>query len=131
MSIKRVVSTLVAVLALVSLASSPVLATTQEAFICSLKEGKTIEDLLGVGRQFMKAIADVKGGGDYSAQILTPIASQNLDNIIWIGKMPNFAAMAAFSDAYNASAVSKKFDAKFEEIADCTSRSFWQVRDVK
>ncbi len=131
MSIKRVVSILVSVLALVSLGPSLALATTQEAFICSLKEGKTIEDLMSVGRQFIKAIADVKGGGDYSAQILVPIASQNLDNVIWIGKMPNFAAMAAFNDAYVASAVFKKFDAKFEEVADCQSRSFWQVQDVK
>ena len=131
MSIKRVVSTLVSVLALVSVGPSLALATTQEAFICSLKEGKTIEDLMGVGRQFMKAIADVKGGGDYTAQILTPIASQNLDTVIWIGKMPNFAAMAAFNDAYTASAVSKKFDPMFEAVADCESRSFWQVQDVK
>ena len=131
MSIKRVVSTLVSVLALVSLGPSLALATTQEAFICSLKEGKTIEDLMGVGRKFMKAIADVKGGGDYTAQILTPIASQNLDTVIWIGNMPNFPAMAAFNDAYNASAVSKKLAAMFEAVADCESRSFWQVQDVK
>ncbi len=119
------------VLALVSLGPSLAQATTQEAFICSLKEGKTIEDLMSVGRQFMKAIADVKGGADYAAQILTPIASQDLDNVIWIGKMPNFAAMAAFNDAYTASAVSKKFDPMFEAVADCESRSFWQVQDVK
>ncbi len=131
MSIKRVVPTLVSVLALVSLGPSLALATTQEAFICSLKEGNTIEDLMSVCRQFMKAIADVKGGGDYTAQILTPIASQDLDNVIWIGKMPNFAAMAAFNDAYTASAVSKKFDPMFEAVADCESRSFWQVQDVK
>ncbi len=68
MSIKRVVSTLVSVLALVSVGPSLALATTQEAFICSLKEGKTLEDLMSVGRQFKKAIADVKGGGDYTAR---------------------------------------------------------------
>ncbi|GEM_PF-4613803 len=39
--------------------------------------------------------------------------------------------MAAFNDAYNASAVSKKLAATFESVADCESRSFWQVQDVK
>ncbi len=106
-------------------------ATTQEAFICSLKEGKTMDDLMSVGSQFKKAIAEVKGGGDYKAHILTPIASQNLNSVIWIGQMPDFTAMAAFNDAYNASAVSEKLDSKFEAIADCESRSFWQVLDVK
>ncbi len=131
MSLKRLVPTLVSVLALVSLSPSLAQATTQEAFICSLKEGKTLEDLMNVGSQFKKAIADVKGGGDYTAQILTPIASNDLNAVIWIGQMPDFAAMAAFSDAYNASAASKKFGPMFAAVADCESRSFWQVQDVK
>lgn len=131
MSINRLVLTLVFALALVSLGPSLAQATTQEAFICSFKEGKTLEDLLSVGRQFKKAIADLKGGGDYTAQILTPIASQDLNAVIWIGKMADFASMAAFSDAYTASAVSKKFDPMFQAVADCQSRSFWQVQDVK
>ena len=131
MSIKRVVSTLVSLLALVSLGPSLAQATTQEAFICTLNEGKTIDDLMSVASQFKKAIAGLKGGGDYKAQILMPIASQNLSSVIWIGQMPSFAAMAAFNDAYVASDVSKKFDPMFEKVADCESRSFWQVMDVK
>ncbi len=131
MSIKRLVPALVTVLALAAMAPTLAQATTQEAFICSLKEGKTMDDLMSVGSQFKKAIADVKGGRDYKAQILVPIASQNLNTVIWIGHMPNFSAMAAFNDAYVASAVSKKFDPMFEAIADCESRSFWQVLDVK
>ncbi len=99
MSSKRLVPALVTVLALAAMAPTLAQATTQEAFLCSLKEGKTMDDLMSVGSQFKKAIADVKGGGAYKAQILVPIASQNLSTIIWIGQMPNFSAMAAFSDA--------------------------------
>jgi len=131
MSIDRIVPTLFSVVAFVSLCPSPAQATTQEAFICSLNEGKTIEDLMKVGNEFKQAIAEVKGGGDYTAQVLVPIASEDLNAVIWIGQMPSFAAMAAFNDAYAASAVSKKFDPMFEAVADCESRSFWQVQDVK
>jgi hypothetical protein len=131
MSVKRLVTTLVSVLALLSLSPSPALATTQEAFVCSLNEGKTMEDLTNVASQFMKAIGELQGGADYEAQILTPIASQELGNVIWIGKMPSFSAMAAFNDAYTASDLPKKFDPMFEAVADCESRSFWQVQDVK
>jgi hypothetical protein len=131
MSINRIVPTLVSVLAFISLGPSLAQATTQEAFVCSLKEGKTIEDLMKVGSQFKQAIADVKGGSAYTAQVLVPIASQDLSTVIWIGRMSDFASMAAFNDAYTASAVSKKFDPMFSAVADCESRSFWQVQDVK
>ena len=131
MSIERLVPALVTVLTVAFLAPTLAQATTQEAFICSLKEGKTMDDLMSVGSQFKKAIADLKGGRDYKAHILVPIASQDLSTVIWIGQMPSFTAMAAFNDAYVASAISKKFDPMFEAIADCQSRSFWQVLDVK
>jgi len=90
-----------------------------------------MEDLMNVASQFMKGIADLKGGGDYHAQILTPIASEDLSTVIWIGKMPDFAALATFNDAFDASPLSEKLNPMFEETLDCQSRSFWQVHDVK
>jgi hypothetical protein len=131
MSIKQLVPILVSVFVLVSMSPTLAHATTEEAFICSFKEGKTMEDLMNVAGQFMKGIADLKGGGAYRAQILTPIASENLSTVIWIGQMPDFAALAAFNDAYDASPLSKTLNPMFGEIADCQSRSFWQVHDVK
>jgi hypothetical protein len=131
MHIKRLVPILVSVFVLVSMIPTLAHATTEEAFICSFKEGKTMEDLMNVAGQFMKGIADLKGGGAYRAQILTPIASQDLNTVIWIGQMPDFAALAAFNDAYDASPLSKTLNPMFGEITDCQSRSFWQVHDVK
>ena len=90
-----------------------------------------MEDLMNVAGQFIKGIADLKGGGAYQAQILTPIASEDLSTVIWIGQMPDFAALAAFNDIYDASPLSKTLNPMFGEIADCQSRSFWQVHDVK
>ena len=131
MSIKRLVLILVSVFALVSMSPTLAHATTEDAFVCSLNEGKTMEDLMNVSSQFIKAITDLKGGGAYQAQILTPIASEDLNTVIWIGRMPDFAALAALNDVYGASAVSKKLEPMFTEIVDCKSRSFWQVHDVK
>ena len=131
MSIKRLVLIHVSVFVLISMSPTLAHATTEEAFICSFKEGKTMEDLMNVASQFMKGIADLKGGGAYQAQILTPIASKDLSTVIWIGKMPDFAALAAFNDGYNASPLSEKLNPMFEAILDCESRSFWRVHDVK
>jgi hypothetical protein len=131
MHIKRLVPILVSVFVLVSMIPILAHATTEEAFICSFKEGKTMDDLMNVAGQFMKGIADLKGGGTYQAHILTPIASEDLSTVIWIGQMPDFAALAAFNEAYDASPLSEKLTPMFEEIVDCQSRSFWRVHDVK
>ncbi len=131
MSIKRLVPILVSVFVLVSMSPTLAHATTEEAFICSFKEGKSMEDLMNVASQFMKGIADLKGGGAYQAQIMTPIASEDLNTVIWIGQMPDFAALAAFTDGYDASPLSETLSPMFGEVVDCKSRSFWQVHDVK
>lgn len=131
MHIKRLALIFVSIFALASMSPNLAHATTEEAFICSFKEGKTMEDLMNVAGQFMKGITDLKGGGAYQAQILTPIASEDLSSVIWIGQMPDFAALAAFNDAYNASPLSEKLNPMFEETLDCQSRSFWRVHDVK
>ena len=131
MSIKRLVLILVSVFALVSMSPTLAHATTEEVFICSLNEGKTMEDLMNMASQLVKAIRDLKSGGAYQAQILTPIASQDLSTVIWIGLMPDFATLAAIDDEFDASAVAKKLNSMISEILDCESRSFWQVHDVK
>lgn len=131
MSSKRISLFLISALAIFSLGASVAHATTQEAFVCTFKEGKSIEDLMKVASEFKQAIADVKGGSDYQAQVMVPIASQDMNSVIWIGRMSDFASMAAFNDAYAASGLAKKFDPKFEALTDCESRSFWQVQDVK
>jgi len=131
MYIKRLARIFVSIFALASMSPTLAHATTEEAFICSFKEGKTMEDLMNVAGQFMKGITDLKGGGAYQAQILTPIASEDLSSVIWIGQMPDFAALAAFNDAYDASPLSEKLNPMFEETLDCQSRSFWRVHDVK
>jgi len=131
MSIKRLVLILVSVFALVSMSPTLAHATAEEAFMCSFKEGKTMENLMNVASQLVKAIRDLKSGGAYQAQILTPIASQDLSTVIWIGLMPDFATLAAIDDEFDASAVAKKADSMISDILDCESRSFWQVHDVK
>lgn len=105
-------------------------AETQEAFLCTLKEGKTLEDLMKVSAQFAAEAVKLPGGKDYEARILVPIASQNMQSVIWIGSMPTFSAMASFSDAYQASEAGKKLDKGFQGVVDCQSHSYWQVMDV-
>ena len=69
--------------------SSPASADpVQEAFICTFKDGKTMDDLMKVVDEWKPVMADIKGGGSYKAWIMTPIVSDNLDAVIWIGQLP-------------------------------------------
>jgi len=131
--VQRLVSLPSLVLACAALAAlaAPAEAETQEAFICTIREGKNLEDLMKVAKEFASSVGAVEGSAAYGARILTPIASQDLRSVIWIGSMPSFASLAAFNDAYAASDVNKKLDPKFQAVVDCQSRSFWQVHDVK
>ncbi len=130
-SVTRLSLTLVSALAVLGLGSTLAQADSQEVFICSLNDGKTIEDLMKVASEFKASIGSLKGGKDYQAHVLTPIASQDLSTVVWVGRMPSFASVAAFNDDYTASDVSKKMDPKFEAVADCQSRSFWTIHPVE
>ena len=127
----RLVLSLAFVLPLVAMSASRAEATAQEVFICTLKEGHSLDDLMKVASEFKASIASLTGGSGYQAQVLVPIASQDLNTIVWVGRMPNFPSLAAFNDSYQASAMSDKLGMKFDEVSDCQSRSFWQVHDVK
>jgi hypothetical protein len=130
-SVTRLGPSLVSALIILGLGSTPAHADAQEVFICSFNEGKTIEDLMQVASEFKASIAGLKGGKNYQAQVLTPIASQDLSTVIWVGRMPSFGGMAAFNDDYQASDASMKMTPKFDAIADCRSRSFWMVHPVE
>ena len=129
--VTRIALILASALAFVAISATLAHADVQEVFICKVKEGKSVEEVMKVGGEFKAAIKALPGGSDYQARVLTPVASGNLGNIVWVGAMGSFSALAAFNDAYNASEVGEKYDAKFQELVNCESRSFWQIHDVE
>ena len=112
---------------------SPVYAdtTAQEVFICSLRDGKTMDDLMKVVDQWKPIIAKMKGGESYEATILTPIAANDLGNVIWVGRSPNMAVMGGLTDEYEQSKAGQDIAAKFQAVIDCASRSVWRATQVK
>ena len=105
--------------------------TANEVFICTFQDGKTMDDLMKVVDQWKPVINDMKGGDSYSANILTPIASQNLASVIWVGESPDAATLSGITDQYETSKAGQDINAKFQSVVDCTSRSIWRVHNVK
>jgi hypothetical protein len=105
--------------------------TANEVFICTFQDGKTMDDLMKVVDQWKPVIDGMKGGDSYSANILTPIASQNLASVIWVGQSPDAATLSGLTDQYEASKAGQDINAKFQSVINCESRSSWRVHEVK
>ena len=123
-----------AVAALVSTclgSTSVVLAdTAHEVFICKLNEGKTMPDLNKVIADFKQMIVKLKGGDKYQARLLTAVAADDLASIVWVGEMPDQAALAALGEDYRTSEAGQAQDKKFRAVITCKSRSVWNSEKI-
>ncbi len=122
----------VALLAACLGSARPVFAdTAQEVFICKLKDGKTMADLKKVVADFKQMIVKLRGGDKYEAWLLTPVAADDLDDIVWVGQLPDQAALAALGEDYRTSEAGQAQDKKFRSVINCKSRSVWNSEKVK
>lgn len=103
----------------------------REVFICKLNQGKTMNDLNKVIADFNKMIGDLKGGDGYQAELLSPIAANDMNSLIWVGEMPDSASMGALTDEYGASEAGHKMDKKFRDVMTCESRSIWRAHRLR
>ena len=105
--------------------------TTNEVFICTFKDGKSMDDLMKVVKEWKPVRDGMDGGDKYSATILTPIATENLAAVIWVGEAPDAATLGSLTDQYEATKAGRDINAKFQKVIDCQSRSIWRVHDVQ
>lgn len=90
-----------------------------EAFYCNLQDGKSMKDVMQIGKRFSKW-AD-KNISDYSAWILTPQfgLGAELPQFIWLGSNPNGNAFGKGLDAYQKTG--GDLQKEFESIMDCSA----------
>jgi hypothetical protein len=103
----------------------------QEVFICQLKEGKTMADLDKVIADFKQMVGKLKGGDQYQAWLLTPMAADDLANIVWVGQMPDAVSLATLQADYVSSDAGRAQDKKFQSVITCKSRSIWNAAKIK
>ena len=112
--------------------ASAVLAdTAQEVFICKLNEGKTMADLNKAVADFKQMVGKLKGGDKYQAWLLTPVAADDLANIVWVGEMPDAGGLATLQADYQTSEAGQAQDKKFRSVITCKSRSIWNSEKIK
>ena len=105
--------------------------TVEEYFLCTLNEGKDMGDLMEVVEEWKTVISQMKAGEPYKAKILLPFASDNMDMVIWVGRMPCMASYGALSEEYGSAEAGRAIDAKFNEVLTCNSHSIWLATNVR
>jgi hypothetical protein len=105
--------------------------TVEEYFLCTLNEGKNMGDLMKVVEEWKTVISQMKGGDPYKAKILVPFASDNMDMVIWVGRMPSMASYGVLTDEYGSAEAGQDIDAKFNEVLTCNSHSIWMATKVR
>lgn len=105
--------------------------TAQEVYICKLNEGKTMADLRKVISDWKQMVVKLKGGDKYQAWLLTPLAADDLADIVWVGEMPDETALAAVNTEYRTSEAGQAQDQKFRSVITCKSRSTWNSEKLK
>lgn len=90
-----------------------------EAFYCNLQEGKSMKDVMQMGKRFSKW-AD-KNISDYAAWILTPQfgLGAELPQFIWLGSNPNGNAFGKGLDAYQKTG--GDLQEGFASVMDCSA----------
>lgn len=112
-------------------ASAALADTAQEVFVCKLKEGKTMADLKKVIADWKQMVVKLKSGDKYQAWLLTPLAADDLGDIVWVGDMPDEGALAAVNTEYRTSEAGQAQDQKFNSVITCKSRSIWNSEKLK
>jgi hypothetical protein len=127
----RTLRAITCALLLAGLGSTAGADTVQEVFICTLKDGKTMKDLMKVVDEWQSVITSMKSGGPYEAWLLTPIAADDLSSVVWVGQTPDMVSFGKLTDEYDASKAGQEITAKFQRVVDCDSRSLWRSKQVR
>ncbi len=102
-----------------------------EEFVCTFNHGKTMDDLMKVVDQWKEVMEDIKSGKDYQAWILTPIASDHMTSVIWMGRIPDMEAFGKLEAEYSTSEGGQEMGVRFAEVVTCQSRSIWRMEKVR
>jgi hypothetical protein len=115
------------------LALSPVASADSiiESWTCTLKEGKTLEELVNVSSQWLKAARTMSGGDQTKVNLMIPmVPSDGTGKFQFIAAVPDTSVWGAFNKDYEGSPAAK-VDEAWSQVADCSSNSLWASVEIK
>lgn len=102
-----------------------------ETFSCNYMPGKDREDLLAWAAKWDERAAEIFSA-PYTGMLNTPFLMNPTDqqhDIYWVGVSPNFAALGAVQDDYNAKA--GDLQGALQRVVDCDAHAMWALTTVR
>ena len=100
--------------------------TVRVVFICSVNEGKTMDDVRAANSAWVKFVNAKVAGGNISSTILTPLVGNlEVGRFIYADDYPSIESWSATRDATADSDKGKAIDAALEAAGTCDSNSLY------
>ncbi len=123
----RVITTLLALTALFLASAASAEDRVLEFWMCTLKEGKTLEDAATINGKWLKLQNDANPGAKIRSWGLTSIVGEP-NAFGYMDSFPNLEAWAK-AKAVIESAEGQALDAEFGALADCTRNRLYQATE--
>jgi len=120
---KRIVTTLLFVLAIAVTSSSVLADSIINAYTCKLKEGKTKEELQAANSKWLKWVRANVNPKIESAVGMQVVGEQNM--FLFADTYPDLETWAATNTALESDAANE-LDDLFEDISECSKNALWR-----
>ena len=100
-----------------------------QVWSCTLKEGKTVEDLKSIHTKWKTWANNQSYGGGIEARVATPIVSANMGAVLAIDVYPTMEAYAGDVKAFYASKEGQSLLNEYNAVAVCNSNALYSETD--
>ena len=92
----------------------------REVFACNFKKGKDMDDLMAARDFFVRQTAKMDVG-EQEHFVWTPYKVNTPYDFLWFSNSPDLVSFGKDSDTFNNSPEGQAAQARFDQVADCTS----------
>ena len=100
-----------------------------QVWSCTLKEGKTVEDLQSIHAKWKTWANKQSYGGGIEARIATPVVSSNMGAVLAIDVYPTMEAYAGDVKAFYGGKEGQSLLNDYNEVAVCNSNALYSETD--
>ena len=100
-----------------------------QVWSCTLKEGKTVEDLQAIHAKWKSWANKQSYGGGIEARVATPVVSSNMGAVLAIDVYPTMEAYAGDVKAFFGSKEGQFLLDQYNEVAVCSSNALYSETD--
>lgn len=100
-----------------------------QVWSCTLKDGKTLEDLHAIHGKWVAWANEQSYGGNINARVATPIVSEHIGMVLIIDSYPSLEAWAADTTAFFGSEEGQAMEAEYDAVAACTTNTLYSETD--